>query len=61
MAGDVNTDGAVNVIDLAMIGRSYGTTLDDFLYEPNADVNNYGFIEMVNIVVVAQNYGKTDP
>lgn len=59
LLGDVNDDGIVNVIDLATIGRSYGTSVGDPLYDPEADINRDGIIDIADLATAAYNYLKT--
>lgn len=57
--GDVNDDGIVNIIDLATIGRSYGTSVGDPLYYREADINRDGIIDIADLATAAYNYLKT--
>jgi hypothetical protein len=55
---DVNRDGAVNIQDISMIGRAYGSKLVDPRYDHMLDLNNNGIIDIVDISRVARDYGK---
>jgi len=61
LAGDVNEDYVVDVIDLSMMGRSYGARIDEDRYEAEIDFNGDGIIDMREIIVISINYGATIP
>jgi len=57
---DLNGDGAVDIMDLAIVAKAYGTTPVDEDWNPIADVAEpYGEIDIVDIATVAKDYGKT--
>jgi len=64
-AGDVNRDGVVNVLDLALMARALGTTCESphgtgwGQYNPDCDLNNDCYIDLMDLMVVTSNYGKT--
>jgi hypothetical protein len=55
--GDVNTDGVVNYIDLAMFAASYGSAQGDALYRRTADLNADAKIDVIDLGIFAANYG----
>jgi len=57
--GDINDNGIVNIIDLATIGKAYGTEEGDALYNPDADINYDHRINIDDISIAGSNYGKT--
>ena len=61
IAGDVNGDGIVDIFDLNIAGKAYGSFAGDPRYSPEADINSNGHVDMRDIMVIARNYGKTDP
>jgi subtilisin family serine protease len=61
MQGDVNGDGAVNVLDLTIVSLSYGLYDGEPGFNPVADINKDGFVDMRDLVVVARNLGRTCP
>ena len=53
IAGDINSDGVVNILDLVFVASAFGKT------EPNdADVNGDGVINILDLVFVASNFGN---
>jgi len=61
IAGDVNGDGTVNVLDLTIVSLSYGNFKGEPDYNPEADLNEDGIVDMQDLATVARNLGKTDP
>lgn len=55
--GDINTDGVVNYVDLAMFAASYGSAQGEALYRRTADLNSDGRIDVVDLGIFAANYG----
>jgi phosphate transport system substrate-binding protein len=54
---DVNGDGAINIIDLAVCAIHFGTTIGQPNYSAKADFNADGVVNIVDLVVVAGNFG----
>ena len=52
VVGDVNGDGVVNILDLALVGSSFGQTGQN-----DADVNRDGVVNIVDLVLVASAFG----
>ena len=52
IAGDVNRDGVVNILDLVRVGSSFGQTGQN-----SADVNGDGVVNIVDLVLVAGAFG----
>jgi len=59
LAGDVNQDGQVNVVDLTMVSLAYGTLEGEPGYNPDADLNNDGIVDMRDLRIVAYYLGET--
>lgn len=57
LAGDINADGVVNYLDLAILGASYGTSRGDPWYRPGADLNGDGSVGLLDLAILAANYG----
>jgi subtilase family serine protease len=55
---DLNADGEVNILDIAIVARAYGTKPGDPKWNPIADQNNDGIINIIDIATVARDYGK---
>jgi hypothetical protein len=58
--GDMNSDGVVNILDLAIVARAYGTKPGDPKWKEDADLNNDKIINILDLIPVARNYGRTD-
>jgi hypothetical protein len=59
LVGDVNEDGVVDVRDLAIVAKAYGTFKGDSDYNPDADINKDGVVDMRDIAIVAKFFGET--
>ena len=57
---DLNKDGIVNIMDIAIVAKAYGSKLGDSNWNAIADVAEpYGEINIMDIAAVAKDYGKT--
>ncbi len=55
--GDIDGDGAVDVIDLLVMAGSWGTTLGvDRAYDPRCDLNNDGSVDVIDLLTLADNW-----
>ncbi len=61
LVGDMNGDCKVDMIDINIILRSFGTTQGQAGYNPAADLNSDGKINIVDLAMLAINYGHTCP
>jgi Ca2+-binding EF-hand superfamily protein len=52
--GDVNDDGRVDLTDLVLIARHYGTVLGDPGYNYLYDLNGDGRIDLIDLAAVAR-------
>jgi len=59
IAGDVNEDGAVDIVDLSLVGVAYGSFEDEPQYNPDADIDKDGIIDVWDITIVCVHYGET--
>jgi hypothetical protein len=55
---DVNHDGRVNIIDLALVAKHYGTSPGDDKWNPEANVNRDRTINIVDLAKIATEYGR---
>jgi PKD repeat protein len=55
--GDVNGDGKVNLADLVLLAKAYGSTPGSPNWNPNADFNNDGSVGLDDLVILAKYYG----
>jgi PKD repeat protein len=58
--GDINGDGVVDILDIAMVARAYCSYPGHPRWNPNADLDNNNFIDILDIAKTARNYGKRD-
>jgi hypothetical protein len=56
---DLNGDGFVNILDIAMVARAYGTKPGDSNWNALADLDKNGIVNILDISMVARDYGKT--
>jgi uncharacterized protein (DUF2141 family) len=54
---DVNGDGKVDIQDLAITGKAFGTTPGHPRWNASADVNTNGKIDIVDLGLVAMHFG----
>jgi len=60
LATDLNGDGFVNIIDIAIVARAFGAKPGDPKWNPLADIAQpYGEINIVDVAAVAKDYGKS--
>lgn len=57
--GDVNGDGTVDIYDLALVSKAYGTMKGDPRYNPNTDINCDGAIGINDLAINEKNYGRS--
>ena len=53
--GDVNQDGAVNILDIVLVGQNLGQKPPS---DPRTDVNNDGQVNVLDLVLVAEQLGE---
>jgi hypothetical protein len=56
--GDVNADGKVNIEDVMVMARAFGSYVGNSRYDPNADINGDGKISIEDIFIIAKTFGK---
>jgi len=59
LAGDINGDCIVNIMDLSVIAQAFGAKPGDSDWNPNADVIQDGIINIFDLSLVGQNFGNT--
>jgi len=59
--GDVNGDGVVDISDIGLVGRAFGSNPDNPRWNPEADLNLDNVIDVRDISKAARNFGKTCP
>jgi len=56
--GDVNLDGKVDMLDIAMIAKYYGAKIGDPNYSIPCDINGDGKIDLRDLATAARNLGR---
>ena len=56
---DLNSDGKVDILDIAIVAKAYGSKPGDPQWNPEADVDGNGQIDIIDVAKVAREYGKT--
>ena len=59
LVGDLNGDGVVDIIDLSIVGRAFGSFKGEPNYNPAADINLDGIVDVMDLSLVSMNYGAT--
>ena len=59
LAGDINEDGIVDIVDLSIIGYAFGTFEGEPNYNPDADINKDGIVDIGDITIVCIYYGDS--
>ena len=57
-AYDINGDGKVNIKDVAIVSKAYGSYPGDPNWNPDADVNNDGKVDIKDEAIVSSHYGE---
>ena len=59
IVGDINSDGKVDIKDIAAVASAFGSTPDHPRWNPEADINRDKVIDIKDIALVARNYGRS--
>jgi parallel beta-helix repeat protein len=57
LRADINGDGKVDIIDILMCAKSFGSYPGDTRWNPDADMNQDGKIDIIDILIVAKHFG----
>lgn len=57
--GDINFDGRVNIFDLVIVGKAFGTKPGQTGWDERADMNNDDVINIFDLVLIGKNFGKS--
>lgn len=55
---DIDRNAKVDILDIALVAKAYGSEPDDPNWEPKADLDGNGLIDILDIAKVARDYGK---
>lgn len=58
LRGEVNGDGKVNIIDLALVGAAFGSDPLSGNWNPDADLNKDNRVNIIDLVIVGANFGR---
>jgi hypothetical protein len=58
IAGDINGDNRINVLDLNLLKSSYGSSGGQARYNQDADIDNTGAINVLDLNLFKSNYGS---
>jgi len=59
LAGDVNEDGVVDIYDLTLVAKAYGSAVGQPEYDPELDITKDGRVDIRDLAIVCRNYGLT--
>jgi len=59
LIGDINHDGLVDIRDISIVGRAYGSTPEHERWNPTADLNKDNIVDIRDISTVGRDYGKS--
>ena len=59
--GDVNSDGAVDLLDLSRLAKTYGASQGEPTWNGDADFNRDGAVNQSDLETLAQSFGKRKP
>lgn len=59
MLTDLDSNGMINIVDIAIVARACGSQPGDPNWNPKADLDGNGTINIVDIAIVAKDFGKT--
>lgn len=56
---DLNDDGAVNILDISIVARAFGSKAGDPSWNELADLDKNSVVNIIDISMVAKDFGKT--
>ena len=57
-SSDVNGDGTINIMDLAIIAQAYGSSIGELSYDVRADLDQNGFVDIHDVSICARMFGS---
>ncbi len=58
LQGDVNYDTVVNIVDISIIAKAFGSRLGDANWNPRCDLNDDNIINILDMSAAASRFGK---
>jgi hypothetical protein len=59
LSTDINGDGVVNIFDVAIVAKAYGSYPGHPRWNPAADLDSNETVNIFDVAKVAKDYGKT--
>ena len=59
LAADLDGNGKVNILDITIVAKAFGSKPTDPYWNPIADLDRNGIINILDISAVAKDFGKT--
>jgi PKD repeat protein len=59
LLGDLNSDGILNILDITIVAKAFGSFPGHSRWDPIADLNEDGKVDILDIAKIAKNFGKT--
>lgn len=56
---DLNKDGKVNILDITIVAKAFGTKTGEPHWNDAADLDKNGIINIIDLTIVARDFGKT--
>lgn len=57
-SADLSRDGKVNVLDIALVGQSFGSHARHSRRNPICNIGGNGSVDIIDMAMVAKNYGE---
>lgn len=58
IGSDMNRDGKVNIVDIAIVAKAFGSKPGNPKWNSDADMDENGIINIIDVAKVAKNFGK---
>jgi parallel beta-helix repeat protein len=59
LSTDINDDGKVNILDITIVAKAFGSKQGEPAYKEAADLDKNGQINIIDISMIAKDFGKT--
>ena len=59
LSTDIDGNGVVNIVDISLVARAWGSTSGSPRWDPRCDIDGNGVVNIIDIALVAKDYGKT--
>ena len=57
LVGDLNNDGVVDIFDVVILAKAFGSKPGDPNWNPDADLNNDGVVDIFDVVILVNEFG----